>query len=661
METKEPDVTINPEIISEALSEPIKQLQEDFLHELYQILNLTPPVDASDTESQKLKEKIDNVLIQFQDQTQQALQSLPYPADKVWEHIKPLVEEIINKAVATATNIANEAKKEVQAVEGRVTSLEESVTDLYKHIQEKVNEIVNPKQWFDNGVDYAKEEFNNKFIPELDKLESTTEFLAILHSLSEVIDDLEDRITWAGDIMCFIFEPSRTTPEQIEGSTSRKVTNDIIALIKVGEELTQVKSVEEFETQMESAAKCILDIIEKTNPSIIFIEAVINAIKVGKVTPPDFIHGLTAGRIDEFLNSKLPGGEAEREFRVEILGAIDQLIHTLIDVSSAQIDTNGSQAGNHAQTSSANQVSYMLIAKFIDGLFRALAGKILTIPGLPSLHLPSNILTVKTGTEPLPVAIKASRMLSQSIEMPVRGVTGLISRGFWEVNFLNDGISETITSILSSFVGSVYESVVYSLLSVIEIREVYSLPDEDDTDNIIFCSWEIASRSGEKLPPGTMQSYNTIVLNTSLMSVIPKLQDPLTNALKAMLGIIIPIADGQIKKDPMIMRILKDYAAIMEIERRYNSPPDSTDNQIQDTSATREKDTITFQATMILSANESPAVVRAYCNGQCYIMKHQLKQTTCNYSRSISTKEAGTATHVHFLEGSRNYTSIEIH
>ncbi len=558
-------------------------------------------------------------------------------------------------AIGTALGVgAEEIKKAVVYLLNLPTEAFKKADGVFKSLQ--------PASLFETALGGAEDLIVNSLKPVgdqlVEKLQNSKEFqdfIRLVNGLKNtLIEDLEDRLDYAGNIMCFILQPNC---KKVTDSFPRQITDEIKTLIDAFADPIDTSKVG-------VAIKNLIDILNPFNIISKMFKLMTNILSMSpkELKELDLIgklEGVYFGRLDDFLNHKYEEKkegekkeayklriEKEREFRIEILGAIDHLIHSLIQLVGDHKSGEGSKNGQKSATGSAGpQLSYLQLANILDGMLKTVMGSVFTIPGLPSLNMPKNEIHRNPENEPLPIAVRSSQSISQAIAVPIRGYFGVVLRGAWEFNSHNEGLTETVASFISSLIGSFIEAIIYSLLSIVEIKESYS---ENEVKGELY-SWPTKALWGLEDEECV---YQKVVINNSLIKGLSLGNDDIEefiNKLEIMLiGLLKSASEEVIKKaqkegsyipnsgkDNIVTKIIRDYGALVELEHIFRDPPNTVDESdnckfIIKTDNTQNpnhckktaEDKNGKRNIEIKAFSKLPmGVMRAYCNGQKTIMK----------------------------------------
>ena len=587
----QPPTYDNPEELIRAYHNVLMLLRES--------LASIPDEDASDEDLKKwAQEFLDKLEIS---KTDPELLGGTY-GEYLWSWIAPIVNPILNEIRGTITRVetaAETARKELRAL---ISHVETRVGTLENAIANKVYEAVHAQVV--KGETIVKDIFGTLTEPLKKELHAAVEVFEIAFKLKKKkILDTEQRILWVADALAFVLHNK-------EVST---LITDIGKILEADDNRQRIAAFEEF----------VETIVVKSSPMLSFVSLVVSWISDPKnFELPHFGMGLTPGRLYEFLNGtdEKPVLDEEREFRIELVSALDRYFHGEYEVpqlaAMAGLGGNNRNGTNdtalHEAPRQTHSVDSKLAIQTLTDVIRIVLqtsfGFIFRAPHLPSLMAPKMSLlrpSVQLHQQPHLVAAKhASATMSRAISAPIKALSGLLFRGVWEVNAHNEALVELVASTISEIIGSITGTLTYSLFSLLEIREVY-----DDPKPIKRCL--LGWKTGAEWAPGN-PTFQAVVVAKGMLGN-EKLEDDFYDVINDLLE----DAENN-SRVSMIENLLKDYGAYLELSRDCHEP-DLTDNSIK-VDLKPSADSILVTATFTDTDKDLPVVLRVYADGQHKIM-----------------------------------------
>jgi len=567
----------------------------------------------------------------------QLVKSLP-PEGAKEEDIKDWVDDIINIKI-------NEWLKDEQIpdyIQGKKTTdwvmdiinpylnkinkrLNAIPGEMKKEVEKLKSDIINPleKKIWDFAtfpVKLAKDEVENRikgfFEPLTEKIESIIDIFSLAYHLEENdVLKVKDRIEYV--INAFIFLLSNK-----ELSAVSDVLKDFIA-IDYSKELDK----DEKKKLTKDITTLCEEILISSSPLLATIGWVVECAIEGKLhLPNNKGFGLSPGRLYEFINSDEVKQE-EREFRLELVSALDRYIHGEYETHSPAQKQNDSSASSNPEDRETHSIdskpATQILTDLLNIVLQTSVSYIFRLPHMPSTMAPTNFLLQQNTLDHVQnkAAHQASSMISRSVGAPVKALSGVLFRGFWEVSTHNDAIVEVVSASFSHMVSSLVKSVSHTLFSLIEIRELYT--DLSGTNNCMTC-WPT------KVPytdsnNADQYTYQAVVLRKGVLKD-KKTEDLIIKALseifKQTKSLTIREDDKETKTiqvDSILLSLLKDYGTYLEMSRYYHAP------DIKDYSIDVNLKTISDSKTEIIAEYDDPdpklrTVLRAYVQGKCIIL-----------------------------------------
>jgi len=307
--------------------------------------------------------------------------------------------------------------------------------------------------------------------------------------------------------------------------------------------------------------------------------------------------------------------DEEREFRLEVIAAIDHYCH-------------GKFGGGNGKTllrAADDRLAIELIADISSVLFSTFFGYILRRPALPSPVLPKPEWAhpfnhIRRADDH---AHKMSITFSRQVTYPLKASLGLVLRGFWELNTLNNSLVEGITSLASNLVSSLLESFLYDFLWSVEIHETYT-PYQEIKDPDLVWGWSTLE------PIFNDSKENVQYLNFGVWvrkSIVSSAEAKLLKRL---------INENEVVKE-LLQDLLKDYGAYVQSIRDYSDNPVLPEVLTDSLEVTLTNKTLTAKCTFPNNFPSIP-VLRAYVDGKSLIMKNTgsnsgKSQYTCNIEK----------------------------
>ena len=586
--TREPENQMNdPEII--------KKAHIVVLIELNRILRSMPAENASPQEIETWAEQIAAESREANQLSGQVagMQSI---SDTVYSIVKPMVDPIWNSIASvenTARNSLNnlkiELEKNISDVTGRINAIEGLFGDVETKIKKKVWDVASYPVTLSKGL--VEDRIRKIVKPVTDKLESALDLFEIARELEKAnVLEVSDRLRWTGKALTFLLN-----------------SNKVITVTDVFDDLMKHEDRNKLLGDLE---KLIETVLVSSNPMMAALDWIVKSAIAGELyMPEDMGYGLSPGRLYAFVNDPAlepgkNGGSGEREFRIELVSALDRYFRGEYDLPAI--------TASPATLQSIQRVDGKTALQTLTDVFRILVqvsfGFVFRIPQMPSVIAPRmSLLHDRHGHQPQLVAARhASATLSRALASPIKAITGLLLRGFWEVSSHNEALVELVSSSVSQTLGSFVESVTHTLFALIEIREVYNDPSQCDR---CLVSWPTQAKWDTKQNKTTFQA---VVIRRGLLGDEEK-EDALFKGLDTIFKKVKEKNRGSILES-----LLKDYGTYIEISRDYHEP-DMTDNSIK-VSATMKQQLISVQAEYDDKDKNLPIVLRVYAAGNYTIM-----------------------------------------
>ncbi len=592
----QPPTYDNPEELIRAYHKVLRLLRES--------LASMPDEDASDED---LKQWAQEVLDKLESSKTDP-ELLGGYGEYLWSWVAPIVNPILDVIRGTISSVERTAKKARDELSGLIDKVETRVDTLENAIANKVYEAVHAQVV--EGETIVRDIFGTLTEPLKKELHAAVEVFEIAFKLKEKkILDTKQRIIWVADALAFVLR-----------------NEEISALIT---DIGTILEAEKNDDRITAFGDFVETIVVDSSPMLSFVKLIVSWISdPEKFELPHFGMGLTPGRLYEFLNGTVvnPVDGKEREFRIELVSALDRYFHGEYEVpqlaAMAGRDGNNSNGTNnttlHEAPRQTHSVDSKLAIQTLTDVIRIVLqtsfGFVFRAPHLPSLMAPKMSLlqpSAQLHHQPHLVAAKhASATMSRAISAPIKAVSGLLFRGVWEVNAHNEALVELVASTISEIIGSITGTLTYSLFSLLEIREVY-----DDPKDINRCLLSWNTRAEWAHGNTTFQAVVVVkgmlgnaALENDFFGVITGLLEDAKNDKDK----------NGVSRVSMIENLLKDYGAYLELSRDCHEP-DLTDNSIT-VDLKPSADSVLVTATFTDTDKDLPVVLRVYADGQHKIM-----------------------------------------
>lgn len=337
-------------------------------------------------------------------------------------------------------------------------------------------------------------------------------------------------------------------------------------------------------------------VVVDSNPIFRLAEAVLHSGFSG-VWSNIFPCPVAPGDLNLWINPKPSVEAAEREFRKELVAAVDHYCRGKF----------GSGEAKGVLRAADDRLALQLLADFISVILSTTFGFILRRPTLPSPTLPKLAwaFPFQQAVRADDVANEVSIALSRQLGYQAKAGAGLLLRGFWDVSTMNNSLVEGLASLAGNTFSGLLEAFLHDLFWSVEIHEAY--PDDTKSDNFVW-AWD-TEETINGAPSNTLQ-YRVFVRS----SVVAQAEAEILTKL-----ITNPASET-------LRKLLTDYGAYMDAIRDYR--PDDARAEVTTDAVTITSVSLDGSGKAVIEADSgypadfpSPPVLRAYCAGECIVMQ----------------------------------------
>lgn len=538
-------------------------------------------------------------------------------AYSIWKDENKISDELLGVGLPSSKWVMNIVNPYLTPLRSRLDGLPKKIQTEVDKLKNNIIDPIEKKVW--NFATYPvkqassaiKNEITTFLKPLTKRIESVLGFFHLASVLQkENVLDVKKRFKWAVNAFAFLLNNDEL--------------GDFICTIEtlIDTDYSKGLNHNEIETLLCHFEELFKEILINSSPMLGAINWIVEcAINNEFQLPGDKGFALSPGRLYEFINDD-ELEEGEREFRKELVSALDRYIHGEFEIASANTSNSSTKDVETRTTHAADsKLTVQILSDILGITLQTSIQFIFRLPHMPSIMAPKNSLfQPEEKAHPQNRAAKhASATISRSISAPIKATTGMLFRGFWEVSTHNDSIVEVLSSTLAHFVGSFVESVSHTLFSLIEIREIYDI--ESSGDRILY-SWP--TRTTYDIDK-TQYIHQAVILRKGVING-EAIEADVHKALKNIFDLCKPDKDKKATKEKaknpkansIILSLIQDYSTYIEISREHQEP-DMSDKSIE------VQGSNVNNASLITAVYEDPdpalpIVLRAFSRGKSYIM-----------------------------------------
>lgn len=559
------------------------------------------------------------------------------------KNIKSVVEDLVKPALEGIKKSLNATKLEAIEIAKQAKLMTQVVDDITRSLPRKL--ISGITTLTTSGIKKRLEKSeslyselgktvmkNEEFKQAVKQIEYIIEFVYALEKgcedgVNKKKETINLRIKWTFDALQFLFQ------DWIKDVPELQTELDAAFELLTGKDKDRARP-------LEGIFRAELAFGKRLDPFVAIIGWVVECVDNGKLAAPKLKLLIAPGRLYSFIYDDI--SIEERQFRIEFIGVVDKFVQGEFGISmplpsvsfpkrskkSAKSESDDASGYDQDSLTSAGRSSINLSmpkvpmdslpsVEIFTGLIRtcmrSVFGMIFRLPGMPSPTVPKMSLLRSSKTEPKPSSVRASQTFSRTVSMPIKAITGTALRGVWEVNAHNTSLVESVTALISEFIGGLIESILQALLSLFEVRELLVAPDQDN--NQCFYSWE------KILEDGKTKAWDVIwVRDPNYANLIKTLRDFQDTSIKRLEESIHDSGDrAKLPAITVVENLLKDYAAYLEINRVLQEPENL--EEILEPSLKKTGKNLVVSVPFVFENPKLPPVLRAYAEGKSIILK----------------------------------------